>query len=64
MRIIRPGIYNPQEWYVQCRKCTCVFAYEEKDIRHNALGNYVVCPTCNAFIDTSKKHSANLNDLS
>jgi hypothetical protein len=46
MEILKQG--NPQKitYQLTCDKCGCVFFYTQCEIKRDARGQYVECPTC------------------
>lgn len=54
MRIIKPGnIPHPERHFI-CGWCQCEFIADLKDMQCSQRKvNYVICPTCQAFINWS-----------
>lgn len=50
MRIIKQGKIPNKEKIKICSKCKTEFAYTSSDVKIDRDGNYINCPTCNAFI--------------
>lgn len=53
MRVIKEGIIDKREYKFECGRCSCEFAANEND-RQDDLGDYVICPCCNTWIDWKK----------
>jgi uncharacterized C2H2 Zn-finger protein len=53
MRIIKEGAIPEKEWKMECPRCRCVFAFDDRDVRlylrHDG-NEWVHCPTCNKAI--------------
>lgn len=54
MKIIKPGKIQIPERKFTCRQCHCEFIADIYDMQCSQReGNYVICPTCQSFIDWS-----------
>lgn len=56
MRIIQEGkIPDNIEQELSCKRCNTIFTVTNSDIQSDFRdGDYVICPTCHAFINTSR----------
>lgn len=52
MRIIKEGRQPATEWQMECKRCGCIFAFDNKDVQWDQRENdeWVHCPTCNQAI--------------
>ena len=49
MKVIKKGkVKNTKEKV--CWKCNSELEYEQKDVKSDRDGNYIVCPVCGQFI--------------
>ena len=62
MRIIKEGQRPIKEWQVTCKKCGCVFVFNNSDVHSDQIeGDWVVCPTCKECIDVTHRSWLNEN---
>jgi transcription elongation factor Elf1 len=61
MEIIKKGNTTYKEYEFTCRKCGCVAKFDEKDIKQDRDGEYIVCPSCGRFVSTESEYIRELN---
>lgn len=62
MRIIKEGQKPIKEWQVTCKKCGCIFVFDNRDVHSDQReGDWVVCPTCKECIAVTHRNWLNEN---
>lgn len=57
MRIIKEGQKPIKEWQVTCKKCGCIFVFDNSDVHSDQReGDWVVCPTCHECITVTHRN--------
>ena len=60
MRIIKEGQKPIKEWQVTCKKCGCIFVFDNRDVKSDQReGDWVVCPTCQGCITVTHRSCFN-----
>lgn len=60
MRIIKEGQKPIKEWQVTCKKCGCIFVFDDRDVHSDQReGDWVVCPTCKECITVTHRNWLN-----
>lgn len=52
MRIIKEGRQPATEWLIECKRCGCIFVFDDRDVEivQREGDERVHCPTCNKAI--------------